>query len=622
MFNKNGRSIKEDICLICRGLKEFDKMLPGQMKYVAWKSVLTALLPCVAVVLSALILNELTGGQDKGILGFFVLFSTGLTWILSNIICGLEAKIAVGYNRLFSSHEIFLTEKAHRLPFYLLERQEVRSLREQVSGSIQTSGGGMASLYWDMASLVSSLCLAAAALVLCLGFGIRSGGISSGNLAEGGVFASLFALTALCVFVSVIITRKRFDVSFETFEHGAKYRRYGDFYDMRYLPDEASALDVRIYRQKNLVLEESRKKCYQPFADGKAREMRALSGFEAVRLLCMGVCGIAVYGVSEYLALGGGIEIGSVVAVYSAVMMLVEALSHLAQTMADLRNNNVHLLRYFAYMDLEEEGNAGDVGEQRILEDKTDTHNLKIEFQDVSFQYPGSTVEALKNVSLEIRPGERLALVGENGSGKSTLVKLLCRLYRPACGRILLDGRDIWEYPYEDYIKKITVVFQDFALFALSLAENIAASEHYDRKRVYEALRETGLLGKADSLEKGIEQAVSQDYEEDGVQLSGGEAQKTAIARAVYKGGGILILDEPAAALDPFAEAEIYEQFFGRRTGGTTLSISHRLSSCRLCDRIIVLEKGALTQQGTHEELVSENGAYARLWEQQAQYYS
>ena len=203
------------------------------------------------------------------------------------------------------------------------------------------------------------------------------------------------------------------------------------------------------------------------------------------------------------------------------------------------------------------------------------------------------------------------------------MIKLLCRLYRPTSGQILLNGVNIWNYPYKEYISKIATVFQDFSLFAFSIAENVAASKEYDGERVYEALCRADLQKKTDKLSKGIRQAISHDYEEDGMDLSGGEAQKVAIARAIYKAAPVVILDEPTAALDPYAEKEIYEQFFKNLANETMLSISHRLSSCRLCDRIAGRHGGRLVQQGGHAELLGQTGGkYAELWEMQAQYYS
>ena len=682
-MKNNHRTIKEDMNLIIRGIREFGRILPGQMGFLAFRSMIGAMAPYIAVLMSALILNELVGTQDRTRLMLYILVSIGATFLLSCIGCRLDAKIAVGYSRLFSTHEIILTDKAYRIPFSLLEKEDTRSLREQVSGSISLTGGGMASLYWDMEVVAKNMCSAVIAVVLGLNvgkqvaLGVRSGKVSGSTAAL--VVLSLAILIAGGAWITCKTASKRFGVGFDVFEQGAKYNRYGEFYYLSYLPDEDMAMDIRIFRQKELILRESRQKCYRILAKGKEKEMRAVSRLDVARILCAGFCGMAVYAMVGFLAVREVIGIGNVVMVSSAVTMLIAALSELAQIATDLRNNNVHLLNYFRYMDLEEEaqGQSGTVelekghgtGRRRLsgtvelekghgterrrlsgtvevekghgtgrrslsgtveLEKRHGTgcqseiENVGLEFilDGVSFNYPESRETVLRDISLRIAPGEKLAIVGENGSGKTTLIKLLCRLYQPTKGRILLNGEDIQNYPYEEYIRKIATVFQDFSLFAFPIAENVAASGEYEGQKVYEALCKAGLQKKIDSLAKGMKQAVSHDYEEDGMDLSGGEAQKVAIARAIYKAAPVVILDEPTAALDPYAEKEIYEQFFNNLSGETMLSISHRLSSCRFCDRIIVLHGGRLAQQGTHEKLLEQpGGMYAQLWQAQSQYY-
>lgn len=615
-MKKNKRTCKEDFLLIKRGIREFGKILPGQMGFLIAKSALNALLPYVAAAMSALLLNGLASAQNRSGLFACVLLSVTATLFLSCTVSALEAKIAAGYSRLFSTHALFLTDKSYRIPFFLLENERVQNLRDQISGNIGLTGGGMASLYWDIEAVAGSLCSACAALVFVLRFAAQiAAGVTCGQIgAKAAVLLLLFlaVLTAACAYITCRVASKRFAVSFDVFAHGAEYNRYGEFYDLTYLPDDDMAMDIRIFNQQQLILEESRQKCYSVLAKGKRKEMRAACRLDMAKILCGGICSAAVYVITGFAAIRNVIGIGSVLLVSSAVTMLIAALAQLAQIFTDLRNNNVHLQNYFAYMDLAEEthpkGNR-----------QADPEQCEILFDRVGFCYPESKQAALQDVSLRIAPGEKLAIVGKNGSGKTTLVKLLCRFYRPSTGKILLNGRDIWDYPYEEYISKIATVFQDFFLFAFSIAENVAASQDYDEGRVYAALCKAGLQEKISRLPKGILQAVSHDYEEDGMDLSGGEGQKCAIARAVYKAAPIVILDEPTAALDPYAEQEIHEQFFKNLAGQTMLSISHRLSSCRLCDRIAVLDNGRLVQQGTHEQLLRRpEGLYAELWELQA----
>jgi ATP-binding cassette subfamily B protein len=246
----------------------------------------------------------------------------------------------------------------------------------------------------------------------------------------------------------------------------------------------------------------------------------------------------------------------------------------------------------------------------------------KIEFKNVSFKYPGSETYALKNLNLKFKSGQRMAVVGQNGSGKTTMIKLLCRLYDPTEGEITLDGIDIKKYDCAEYMSAFAVVFQDFKLLPFSLGQNVAASAEVDRSLAEKCLAMAGLGERLKTLPKGIDTALYNDFEEDGVEISGGEAQKIAIARALYKDAPILILDEPTAALDPIAEFEIYSKFNEMASGKTAIYISHRLSSCRFCDDIAVFHEGELVQRGSHGALArDEGGKYHELWNAQAQHY-
>ena len=246
-----------------------------------------------------------------------------------------------------------------------------------------------------------------------------------------------------------------------------------------------------------------------------------------------------------------------------------------------------------------------------------------IELEHVSFTYPGSRVPTLKDLNLTIRPGEKIALVGLNGAGKSTLVKLLCGLYRPTSGTIRVGGRPLSSFGREEYFSMIAAVFQDVKLLPLTIAQNVASDngEDIDRQRVRQCLSLAGLWEMVDGLPQKEDTPLGRGVLDDGIELSGGERQKVWMARAFYKEAPILILDEPTAALDPLAEQEIYEKYVQMSKGRTSLFISHRLASTRFCDRIWLMENGRITEQGSHEELMEKNGAYARLFAVQGKYY-
>ncbi|MBQ4165069.1 MAG: ABC transporter ATP-binding protein, partial [Oscillospiraceae bacterium] len=246
----------------------------------------------------------------------------------------------------------------------------------------------------------------------------------------------------------------------------------------------------------------------------------------------------------------------------------------------------------------------------------------EIEFRNVSFHYPNTKVQVLKNVSIKIKAGERLSVVGLNGAGKTTFIKLLCRLYDCDEGEILLDGVNIKEYDYDEYMKLFSVVFQDFRLLSFTAEDNILLGKQDSAENVDAMFEKVGLLDKIASLPKGRETMMFKQFDREGVQLSGGEQQKMAIARALYKNAPVVILDEPTAALDPVAEYEIYCKFNELVGGKSAIYISHRLSSCKFCDRIAVFGEGTIKELGTHDELVhKENGIYAEMFSAQAQYY-
>lgn len=248
--------------------------------------------------------------------------------------------------------------------------------------------------------------------------------------------------------------------------------------------------------------------------------------------------------------------------------------------------------------------------------------NYEIRLENAAFRYPGAEKDTLSHINLTIRPGEKLAIVGLNGAGKTTLVKLICGFLDPTEGRVLLNGEDIRGYNRRDYYTLFSAVFQDFSVLEASVAVNVAQRvDGIDEQRVWDCLRQAGMTQKVQSLPQGIRTNIGREVYEDGVELSGGQLQRLMLARALYKDGPILALDEPTAALDPIAESDIYIKYNEMTQGRTSLFISHRLASTRFCDRILFIAEGMIAEEGTHDSLLAMGGEYAKLYEVQSQYY-
>ena len=330
---------------------------------------------------------------------------------------------------------------------------------------------------------------------------------------------------------------------------------------------------------------------------------------------------ILMYTWLVYNVVTGAYQISDFVLYVGLVSTFHASVGYVNWIYSDMRTNSLMINDYRNFVDWKEDRETADEKDGHITEINLDKFEFR--FENVSFKYPGHDNYVLKNVNLTIKNGAKLAVVGVNGAGKTTFIKLMMKLYEPSEGRILLNGVDIKEYNREEYFKLFSPVFQNVECFAMPIYQNISFAEEdkTDMNKINEVLEQSGLSEKINSYEKGIHTNLLKIFDKEGIDLSGGEKQRLAMARALYKDGKVVILDEPTAALDALAENRMYREFENMIQGKTAVFISHRLGSTRFCDKIAMFEDGTIVEEGTHEELMAKNGKYAYMFGIQSQYY-
>ena len=386
-------------------------------------------------------------------------------------------------------------------------------------------------------------------------------------------------------------------------------------YELDMLDDIESGEEVRLYQVED-QLQQNQQSSFDQLIIWMKEIYYAGIGKSALVIILAQFLNFFTYGIIGIRVLLGFLPVGYIIQLSSALSQLLSSLPDLIQYIAMSLSQPQTLVDFYAFMDLPEEKSVGSLPIEKRLDNE-----YELEVKGLDFAYPDTTEEVLKDLNVAFEVGKKYAIVGENGSGKTTFIKLLMRLYEPSSGEILLNKIDAQKYKLTEYFQLFSVVFQDFRLLGLNLGQNIAVNQNYDSELAMANLEEVGLDDFIEKLPKGLETYLGKEFDNSGVQFSGGQAQKVAMARALYKDSPVMILDEPTAALDPVAEFEIYQKFDEIVGDKTAFYISHRLSSCRFCDEILVFDEGEIVQRGSHEELVKQPGKYYDLWHAQAQYY-
>ena len=618
---KEKTTLRRAAAVHLRAIRELHRVTPQHFPVLTLYCLFGAITPYVTVFFSARVLTELATLRRAEILWRWVLAGVLCTGFTAVAKAALHRRCNTLLNDLYGRKEMLFVHKIFRLDYSELDKQENHDLREQIKQNEQWSGWGLMRVHEIYSGAVTGILGLLSGTVLTVSLFTAPVPNSAGWLVvlNDPIFALVLAAGILIISILAGRLSARAMQCWGDFSEEATFgnRRFAHFGFLG--RDKRRAIDIRMNDQQRLV------RAY--WSGGSvfgvhgvfAKAARGKMGVYA----SLGVCITTLTTGMIYLftclkALGGAFDVGSCTQYIGAATAMVANVFALTDMIGTLKANTPYLEKTFAFLDIPNSMYQGS-----LTTEKRSDRRYEVEFRDVSFRYPGSDIWALRHVNMKFKVGKRLAIVGENGSGKTTFIKLLCRLYDPQEGQILLNGIDIRKYRYDDYMGIFSVVFQDFQLICQPLGNNVAGSMEYDRDRVKKALIDAGFADRLAAMEKGLDTMLYKNLSEDGVEVSGGEAQKIAIARALYKDAPFIILDEPTAALDPIAEAEIYSKFDEIAGNKTAIYISHRLSSCKFCDEIAVFHEGAVIQQGSHAELLADRcGKYYALWNAQAQYYT
>ena len=564
------------------------------------KMLIASLMPFISIYFLPAIIEELMGNRDYSRLLQLAFTMVVVSFVL-NVLNGTLDSIVGKYGQKFENHfNMQLSKRIMELDFQLTEDKKALDQLELARNGMSWYSGGLNGLLEPFFSFFSNLLTLLGVVALLL------------------INAPVVLLVAaVIVAVSTWINGKLNKIEQEGYRQLSKINRIFGYLGWS-LVDFRYGKDIRLYGSKDMMIEKWKK-----FSDDWNQENIGIANKQLPLQLCREATQIvhdfAVYFYLGALAIFGKISIATCTQLVNAASTFTGSLKAMVFFYQDMLKRANYANEFVKFMDYPA---SMPKGSRKVREGRH-----VFEFCNLSFSYPGSDVPVLKNLNLTIREGEHLSVVGLNGAGKTTMVKLLCRLYDPTEGEIRMDGINIKEYDYQEYMKVFAPVFQDFKLFAFKIKENLLLKDSDemdagDEEILGETLEKIEMKQKVADFKNGADTVLFKQFDKEGIEPSGGEQQKLAIARALIKDAPVVILDEPTAALDPIAEYEIYRHFEELVKGKTAIYISHRLSSCQFCDRIAVFSEGNVSEYGTHEELVHKpNGIYAEMFAAQAQYY-
>lgn len=588
--------------------------IPAALLYALVKSVY----PYINIFLGAYIIDALIAQEFRNAVLLAVSLIAG-DFLLGIIQDVLETINKYKVIKVGTLTKLEVWKKALDIDFETLE--DAKTL-EKVNSAVFALmyNGGFGALLQNYCSIFQGIFSVVASIGIVIYLCIQKGTVVTGAI---GVITSIpvsiiLVLTVLTIILvgNMKLIKYNNKKSLDLYKDHIKVERILQYYLFQVYGDYEKGKAIRLYDMKKIIGER--------FNKSNNFTIEVFNRFFPVRYFVEGGSSL-ISGLGLMLAyvfvmvkvVAGAVSIGGLTKYVGAISQLNSAMLQIINGNEQIKLQCEYLNTFTEFMKLENKRETGTIPVEKRLDNE-----YEIEFHNVSFAYPGSSNMILKNISCKLNMKDKMAVVGRNGTGKTTFIKLIARLYDPTEGYITLNGIDIKKYNYNEYLKLFSVVFQDFSLFAFPLEENVVADVEVDEDKVWNSLDLAGVKDKIEDLPLKLKTPLFK-YDDDGVELSGGEQQKLAIARALYKDAPFVILDEPTAALDPVSEYEIYSRFNELVKDKTSIYISHRMSSCRFCNDILVFDDGSIVQRGRHDELIEDTGnIYSKLWNAQASYYT
>lgn len=596
MKDSKAHGLKENLQILLYFIKLTHRISKTYIPTLLSASFFRSVVPFVNIILPKFIIDELIGAQRGTVLVQFIGLLVAGNFVLNLINRWFDMKVVIVNEKMTDSIDLVISQKIVDMDYENIEDPNILNLKERALFAIYNERA--------IDRVIDNLAKAISEVISIVGL--------------TAIIATLNGFIIVCILAIVAFNSKIFDkLQKKKYESGQRNvsgnRAFGYF--LRITADFSLGKDIRLYNIAPLIQSKANK-FFTEILRINTEHFKKEGSYNGLINMNLQFQMVLIYAYLVYKVFIGALSIGSFTMYASATGGFSKSLTSFVNIFIELNQ----LCRYLdLFMQFEQLQSRNQSGNRHL--DKSE--QFVIEFMNVSFKYPRSDIYILKNISIMINHGEKLSIVGLNGAGKTTFIKLLTRLYEPTEGEILLNGINIKEYKYDEYMKLLSVVFQDFKLFAFSIKDNIVLDEkNRSTDEVLEALREAGLGEDIDKLEKGIDTSIYKTFDRNGIEFSGGQSQKLAIARALYKDAPIVVLDEPTAALDPIAEYDIYTKFNSLVNNKTAIYISHRLSSCRFCEKIAVFHNGKIIQHGNHSELIADgDNQYAIMYNSQAQYY-